>query len=404
VGVLPLLQVCRLVRDFPSFGRVRYGIGPGLYNLTLQQARLGVSVSVVSAQSGGTPVFEARGRVSIYRVRTPYNLYSLGKMRDLARQGKVDLVHAHATHGISYALLRRLVLDRPLVVHVHDTTAGAVRSGEYFPFRRGFKTALKEHYIVNMALLRQRLMWRKADRLIAVCTSVANELSEDYGIPRDRIRVVFNGVDPDTFRPSPDKQQFRKELGLEGDPVVLFVGHFGLRKGSHQLLKAIPAILKSFPRALFVLVGGTPSFLASGIYWSALRDLVARSGIGERVRFVGTVPYDDVVRYYWAADLFVLPTLYEGLPKVVLEAMACGLPVITTRVSGNTDAVVDGETGILVDPRSVEQLRDAMLSLLSDPGMMRLMSVRGRRRAVELFTWERAAKEVSNVYDEILPR
>jgi glycosyltransferase involved in cell wall biosynthesis len=392
------------VRDFPSFGKVRYGIGPGLYNLTLQQARLGISVSVVSAQAEGVPVFEARDLVSIHRVKTPYNLYSLGKMRDLARQGKVDLVHAHATHGISYSLLRRLVLDRPLVVHVHDTTAGAVRSGEYFPFRRGFKTALKERYIVNMALLRQRLMWRKADRLIAVCTSVANELSEDYGIPKDRIRVVFNGVDTGTFRPPSDKHQVRKELGLEGDPIVLFVGHFGLRKGSHLLLKTVPAVLKSFPQALFILVGGTPSFLASGIYWNTLRDIVAQSGVSERVKFVGTVPYDEVVSYYRAADLFVLPTLYEGLPKVVLEAMACGLPVVTTRVSGNTDAVVDGETGVLVDPRSVEQLRDAMLSVLSDPGMMRRMSAKGRGRAEEMFTWERAAREVSQVYSELLPR
>jgi phosphatidylinositol alpha-1,6-mannosyltransferase len=193
-------------------------------------------------------------------------------------------------------------------------------------------------------------------------------------------------------------------LGLEGDPIVLFVGHFGLRKGSHLLLKTVPAVLKSFPQALFILVGGTPSFLASGIYWNTLRDIVAQSGVSERVKFVGTVPYDEVVSYYRAADLFVLPTLYEGLPKVVLEAMACGLPVVTTRVSGNTDAVVDGETGVLVDPRSVEQLRDAMLSVLSDPGMMRRMSAKGRGRAEEMFTWERAAREVSQVYSELLPR
>jgi len=396
--------VCRLVRDFPSFGKVRYGIGPGLYNLTLQQARLGISVNVVSAQAKGAPVFEARDRVSIYRVRAPYNLYSLGKIRNLARQGEVDLVHAHATHGISYALFRKLVLDRRLVVHVHDTTAGAVRSGEYVPFRCSFSTALRERYIVNMALMRQRLMWRKADCLVAVCTSVADELREYYGTPKEKIKIVFNGVDTETFKPSPDKTRFREELGLRGDPVVLFVGHFGLRKGSHLLLKEVPAVLKRFPGALFVLVGGTPSFLGSDVHWSMLQDLVVQSGIRERVKFVGTVPYDDVLRYYLAADLFVLPTLYEGLPKVVLEAMACGLPVVTTRVSGNTDAVVDGETGILVDPRSGDQLRAAMLNLLSDLGTMREMGLRGRQRALEHFTWERAAKQVLEIYNEMLRR
>jgi len=392
------------VRDFPSFGKVKYGIGPGLYNLTLQQERLGVAINVVSALAEGGPVYEGRGGVSIHRVRAPYNLFALGKIRELGRQGKVDLVHAHATHGISYALLRGLVLNRPFVVHVHDTTAGAVKGGEYISFRLGLTAALRERYIVEMALTRQRLMWRKADRLVAVCTSVADELNAYYGIPKERIRVVFNGVDTETFKPSPDKQRFRRELGVEGDPVVLFVGHFGLRKGSHLLLKAAPAIIERFPQSLFVLVGGTPSFLGSDIYWGMLQDLAVQSGISKQVRFVGTVPYDEVVRYYLAADLFVLPTLYEGLPKVVLEAMACGLPVVTTRVSGNTDVVVNGETGVLIEPQSVEQLQDAILNLLSDPEMMRQMGLRGRQRALEKFTWERAAKQVLDVYDEILPR
>jgi len=399
-----LLQVCRLVRDFPSFGKVKYGIGPGLYNLTLQQERLGVAINVVSALAEGGPVYEDRGGVSIHRVRSPYNLFALGKIRELGRQGKVDLVHAHATHGISYALLRGMVLNRPFVVHVHDTTAGAVKGGEYTPFRLGLTAALRERYIVEMALTRQRLMWRKADRLIAVCTSVADELNAYYSIPKERIRIVFNGVDPETFKPSPDKQRFRRELGVEGDPVVLFVGHFGLRKGSHLLLKAAPAVLERFPRSQFVLVGGTPSFLGSDVHWKVLQDLVTQSSISKHVRFVGTVPYDKVIRYYLAADLFVLPTLYEGLPKVVLEAMACGLPVVTTRVSGNTDAVVDGETGVLIEPRSVGQLRVAMLDLLSDSELMAKMGSRGRRRVLEQFTWERAAKRVSEVYGEILSR
>lgn len=393
-----------MARSFPS-RVIKYGLAPGLYSLSVEQAKLGVEIHVVCAKTEHSPSYEQINGIAVHRVRVPYNIFALKKIIELNKRIDVDIIHAHHTSCMSYTLLRRFLSDKPYIIHVHDTTAGALKSYESIPFRLAPGAFLKEFIMTKaVPLAKQRFMWKRADVLIAVSNSIARELHEDYGVPEEKIRVVYNAVDVDLFKPAENKNALRRSLGIKGQPVILFVGHYGFRKGPHYLIKAAPTVLRKFPEASFVLVGGTPPFLGTRIYWQILRDLSSSLNVQNHINLVGSVSYDKVFDYYSIADVFVLPTLYEGLPKVVLEAMACQLPVVTTNVSGNPEVVTDGETGLLVKSGSVSQLADALIRVLSDPKMAEKMGVKGRKRIKGYFTWEKTARKIVAIYEEMLPR
>ena len=198
---------------------------------------------------------------------------------------------------------------------------------------------------------------------------------------------IAPGIDTDHFSPQ-DARELRNELGLTEKKVIVSVGRLVHRKGQDVLIEAMPAIIKDVPEAHILMIGEGP-------YRSYLENRVRALGIQERVTFIGRIQYADLPRYICAGDLFVMPSRsrlagleVEGLGIVYLEASACGLPVIAGDSGGAPDAVIEGQTGLVVDGTSKSEVAAAVVELLLDPDRSRAMGVRGRQWIIQEWRWE----------------
>jgi glycosyltransferase involved in cell wall biosynthesis len=251
------------------------------------------------------------------------------------------------------------------------------------------------HLVNDIAPLRGRITRRLAaactGRYIAVSKGVARRLRERCSIPEEKIRLVYNGIDAER-RPRHGTAGLRAQLAGHPDrPIVLTVARLDPQKGHRYLLAAATEV----PEAVFALVG-------EGGERVALENQARTLGVAERVRFLGH--RDDVPELLAACDLFVLPSLYEGLPLSVLEAMAAAKPVVATAIDGTTEAVVHEVTGILVPPADPGRLADAIRGLLTDVPLATGMGQHGRTRVSREFSLRAMIDGVTRVYDELLER
>ena len=223
------------------------------------------------------------------------------------------------------------------------------------------------------------------------------------GVPPDRVEVIFNGTDPAKFSPDVDADEVRRRHGMEGRRVILTVSRLEPRKGVDVVLRALVDLVRTFPDLLYVVVGDG----SERRRWTAM---AGELGLAEHVRFVNRVDEGEMIRLYAASELFVLPCRElvvegdvvdaEGFGIAFLEASACGKPVVAGRSGGVGDAVVDGETGLLVDPRDAQGLSAAMKRLLSDRALAEELGRNGRRRVVEELDW----KHLTPRYHEAMSR
>lgn len=233
--------------------------------------------------------------------------------------------------------------------------------------------------------LRHRAQSALIDQYIAVSDAVAQRLSGDLGIRASRITVVRNGIDADPFQCGPEPD-FREALGgVPGRPLVLTVARLHSQKGHEYLLQAARLV----EDAVFLFAGEGPERLK-------LEALSRTLGLDRRVHFLGH--RTDVPRLLANCDIFVLPSLYEGFPLVILEAMAAGRPIVSTRIGGTDEAVVHGESGLLVPPEDPQGLAQGILEHCRNPEIAARMAARARARVVETFSARVTASSVAAVY------
>lgn len=215
------------------------------------------------------------------------------------------------------------------------------------------------------------------------------------GINND-IRPIYNGVDVSVFKPR-NKKYARKKLGLNAnDNVIIYVGWFIERKGVSYLLEAMPSIIKNVKNAKLLLVG-------EGMLENELRSIVKGLNMQNNVVFAGAKGPDEISSYLNAADVLVLPSLSEGLPNVVLEAMASSLPVVATKVSGTPEVVKDGMTGYLVPAKDSKSLADKTAKLLNDSKLTAKMGKNALRFIhSEGLTWKKSAQRYVEAYKVVL--
>ena len=215
--------------------------------------------------------------------------------------------------------------------------------------------------------------------------------TEALGVPKSKIKVVANGVDR-RFQPA-DRRVMRERLGLpDGEFIVLFVGLLVPVKGVDLLVGALAELVD--PKPLCLLIGDGPER-------PELERQAAELGVGERLRFVGCRSSDEIPTWMGAADILVLPSRSEGRPNVVLEAQACGLPVVATRVGGTPELVCDGKTGLLVESEDVAGLADALQRLRIDRGLREALGRAGREQA-DGMTWAVSAEKMAAIYRDLL--
>lgn len=288
-------------------------------------------------------------------------------------------------------LLARLVgwlrRERVQVVHTHLSTASLL--GSWAARLAGIPALATVHG------LNTRTCYNYANRIIAVSNAVRQHLVAQ-GLPAERIMVVHNGVDLRALSRPDQSEQVRRECRLPpGAPVLITVGRLAPTKGHRDLLEALELLARGGLRPnLRLLVVGTGSLLP------LLQREAEQRGLRDRVIFCGF--QRDVLPYLQAADVFVLPSIQEGLSLSALEAMALGKPVVACRVGGTPEVVVDGETGVLVSPGNPRELAAALERLLAEREQARAMGAAGRRRVQQAFDLEQMVARIETIYRELV--
>lgn len=305
---------------------------------------------------------------------------------DFARRTAVryDLIHSHYWLSGQVGQALQAAWDVPHVVMFH--TLGEAKN------RAGQAPREPPHRIAA-----EQAIARAADRIICASEAERELLVNGYGLDEKRISVIPCGVDIDLFRPL-DQGRVRQRLGLPLDePIVLFVGRIEPLKGIDTLLRAV-AQIKAHLRLL--IVGGDEQDAARK---ATLFALAQELGIADRVEFVDAVGHDRLPLFYNAADVCVVPSHYESFGLVALEAMACGVPVVASRVGGLRDTVRDGETGYLVPWSCPEPFAERLELVLGNKGLRRSLGLIARS-AVERFRWSDVACRVEEIYHQLVSR
>ena len=376
-----------LLNDHPPAGGIgRYA--RALYHALLAADRGGLAIDLLIQNAPGrSDVADWRGagpeaaasRVLI-QPRPPWakptgfgTMYQLNGYYRYPRRIPAGYTLYHASSQMMGASARHAA---PLVVTVHDVIAAR----------------LARNHVGLAAVMRRRHLRAVTAARSLICSSehTRREFLSLYQYPPDRCAVVHLGVAP-VFSGG-DRASARAALGLAPDrPVLLHVGSEERRKNVETLLAALPRLARRRPDVLLVRVGGGSA---------RSRRLIARHGLAARVRYCSGLPETDLVRWYRAADAFVFPSLYEGFGLPVLEALACGCPVVAGNATSLPEIV--GDAALLVDdPLDPDALAGAIERVLDDAALAAALRAAGPRRAAG-FTWRRVAAETLAVYRRAL--
>ncbi len=294
------------------------------------------------------------------------------------RRYDVFHIHQYGYHAAVTVVIGRL-LRRPIILKITNTGA------------QGIEQALVDEKKTSRLLA---LLHRKVDACIAT-TVEAQEEAARFGIPRERIRVIPNGIASDFFKPCDrqGKAEIKKRLGLGSSLTVLYCGRLSSAKNAEGLIEAWNAIHCNVSNAELVLIGDGPMR-------KILESRVAAHGLTMSIRLAGLQP--EVLSWYQAADVFVLPSHHEGLSNSLLEAMSCGLPVVSTRVSGSTSIFAERDVGELVDVGDIPGLATALLRLLTDATRRGTCGFRAREYARVRFSIQAVAEETLGLYAQLV--
>lgn len=312
-------------------------------------------------QRTGWPTARPLGRIAWEQLAQPI----------AARQSRLDLLHVTA-------YVSPLVAATPTVVTIHDLSF--LRSPDSFRFAN--RTYLS---------LFTGLSCQRARRVIAVSEHTKKDVMKVYGIPADKIDVVYSGLDPEIVRP-PETEliAFRKRHGLP-DKFILYLGTIEPRKNLSTLIRAYAKVR---PAGVKLVCAGGRGWMYEDVF-----QTVEELRLSRDVIFPGFLPSDDLPFWYSAAQIFVYPSTYEGFGLPVIEAMACGVPTITTNASSLPEAA--GDAALLVPPDDTSALAEALARLLADDSLQVELAERGLRQAAR-FTWEDAARNTAWVYAKAL--
>jgi glycosyltransferase involved in cell wall biosynthesis len=407
------MNICLLCyRGNPYCG----GQGVYLYFLSRELARMGHSVTILVGFPEPRPMPWARTllieNLNLWGVRRnfvhstkPWQIFRPGNLFELAatrfgffpemlifslravRAFKKRLAHQHfhilhdvQSLGYGFLLLKNLGL--PLVTTVHhpltiDFQASLERDQN---FREKYYT------VVFYPLGMQRRVIRHCDRILTSSQESAQEIQKAFGVPAHKIRMVYNGLDADFFRP--------RDHGKSDPNRVLFVGNTDdSKKGIVYLLQALTLLPQEI--TLTIVDEGTPTKAYAS-------ERVQAFGLTNRVTFTGKVSDERLRDLYQSSGAVALPSLYEGFGLPAAEAMACGTPVVATRVGALPEVVGEEGGGLLVPPRDPQRLAKALLDILGNERVRKKMGSAGRQRVEDLFTWSRVAERTVEVYKELL--
>jgi N-acetyl-alpha-D-glucosaminyl L-malate synthase BshA len=401
------LKVCILTTSFPRFKGD--SAGTFIYNLVSELSQKGIKAEVVAPHDPGSDFFEYWGNIRIHRFPyffplkyqqlcygdgLPNNLRNSRLARIQApffipseflcllwtlKKKKIDLIHAHWSlpQGL-LGISAKYILKIPCVTTLHGS--------DIFGLRHPIFRSLNKLAIIH------------SDACTANSRATVNRARKVSG--SRNLRIVPMGVDPNRFRKTTAVDDLKEKLMLDGE-VILSVGRLIDLKGTDYLIKALPKVLLRFPKAKALIIG-------SGPRKNHLLKLAKDLQMQENIVFIDQIPNAELSKYYSLADVFVLPSIAnqkgetEGFGVVLLEAMACGLPVIGSDVGGIPDIIRNNETGLLVGQKDSQDLSNQLIRLLTDAALQNKLAVNARNLIEARFSWEMVAERFIKIYRDVL--
>ena len=293
------------------------------------------------------------------------------------------------------------------VVHLHGYRSFQSVVIHHYAKKYGVPYVLQAHGSLPRIMAKQRLKWiydvffgyrllRDASKVIALSQTEAQQYRV-MGVPERKIEIIPNGIDLSEYADLPSKGAFKKKFNIEEDEkIILYLGRIHRIKGIDVLVKAFADVVEKLDDVRLVVVGPDDGYLGE------LKALVKALRMEDNVLITGPLYGEDKLEAYVDADVYVLPSRYEIWGMTVLEAYACGKPVIASNVYGLRDLVIDGVTGFLVEQGNVKQMAHSILSLIDDDGRAEEMSLKGKQFVKENFTIEEVVHRIENLYRDVV--
>lgn len=361
----------------------REGIGFYVWNLSHYLMEQGHQLQMITRSQTRKPAYEVLDGIRIWRPRfyptypLHVSLHGLFVQRIANRlEAEIDIFHLHSP------LPPAIHSKRPVIVTFHSMMVPDARARK---LEGMYDLFIKLQAPVSHLLEQQ--MAQKSHVVNAVSPPVADQARKQFPTQKGGIPIMWNGVDTCFFSPGES---------VQANPnALLYVGRLAPGKGLHDLIQAFKTIADRFQNACLTIAGDGPQM-------GMVRSLIEQQGLKDKVRLLGHVYSREELRsLYRQAWALILPSHHESLPGVVLEAMACGTPVIATRVGGLPAFLQDGQNGLLVSPRTPEELSEAITQLLTDTNLRNRLGQASRRTVEEQFTWEVIGRNFYRCYQEV---
>ncbi|MBL7072745.1 MAG: glycosyltransferase family 4 protein [Candidatus Omnitrophica bacterium] len=366
---------------------VKYLLLPLIDRLTKE----GYNVQVATSPGGYTEQLRKDGYVINTvdigrRIRPIVNLKAIFALCRLIKKEKFDIVHVHSPLAAMLGRVAAKMADAPVIIY---TAHGFYFHENMTPWKR------------RVVIWIEKILTRVCTDILLLQSAEDRETAIREGISLSQNAVwISNGVDINKFIPEEPDAQLRESFGIKKeDKVVVFAGRIVREKGIEELVKAIAVVKEHVPSVKFLIVGDTLGSDRDADGKEIIKRLIAENNLKENIIFAGL--RDDMPQVYSLMDVFVLPSFREGMPRSILEAMACRKPVVATDIRGSREEVVDGVTGKIVPPREVKPLADAISGILMDEETAKKMGQAGRKRVESKFDEEMVLDKEMEVYKRV---
>jgi glycosyltransferase involved in cell wall biosynthesis len=359
------------------------GIGYFVLTLAKQLKRQGHEVQVITRGNASACHCDVLDGIKIWRQTfLPiypvhvhlHNLFVNNLIKKI--EPDVDIFHLHTP------LVKFPSTTKPIVVTVHTPMKTDIRASSKKNLS-GWLDRLQAPFSFSL----ETELFSQADQLISVSNNVAEELGE-YGIKTNNIQVLGVGVDTEKFFP-------RETPSHLSQPYILNVGRLVYRKGVQDLIQSAAIVVKQYPNIHYLIVGDGP-------YRESLSKLIDKLGLSKHIKLLGHIGDREKLRtLYQDAIAYIHPAHYEGLPAVLLEAMACGCPVIATKIGGAADVIRHRENGLLVSPRDPEQVAELTISLIQDSSLRQNLGMKGHEMIINQYSWAAVSKKYADCYETL---
>lgn len=368
----------------PTFFPLIGGTEVAIYEIATRLIKHGHKIIIVTRRLEDTKTVENIKGIDVYRVFAPDKPLGIlplqcslsNKLRDII--GTCTLIHQfHLFHmGLATVLIKKM-FRKPLVLSL----MGCDTYDPHHPIPKALNPYLA--WVMN-----------SSDVITSPSRDLANHAREQ-GCKKS-IEIIPHGVNVNKFNPNVDGSEIRKKLGVKNDELmILSVQRLHLRKKLEYLTSAIRKVVKEKSNIKFVITG-------KGLEKKRLETLVKNLDLSTNVIFTGFVAGNQLPTYYAACDIFVLHTTYEAFGIVLVEAMASGKPIVSTRVGGIPEIVENGRTGLLIPPMNSEMLAEAILKLADNEKLRKKMGRNGREKAVKKFDWNVIVEKWLSTYEKII--